>query len=777
MTGPRQFLARFAPIPPFGSASRLTLAAAVTATAATALSAGLAGCGAMNLRNLSEQRAVRRFGDALTAESLAQLSEATTPEFRTAALDHDAALDDLRLLRLPKEELKVVSVADVPEKDWKNPDRPEALVIVETPPPVRDARFRLVRAEPGKWLVDDVLLKQNKRNVTAVVSVTEQLELLAAVRGFTEVWADGSREARLAAIAPELRTELAALPPERLDELAGWTVNGKKLKSVAPEAQMDDDSAAVRFMGRGYQLLVSLSKDPEKAGPGGQWKVTDVAAETRDGGPVVPSLKRACVAMNGISTFLDAYAAGDKDRLKTVTAPRLYSNSLADADLAAVPLPTAADLGGDSEFRIDGDTAEVVFNTDGGVVTVVLTDPHRHDADRSTGAFLVDDVTLRGIDGEQKMLSTVFTARSAVRRFAAAAAATDLDGLRSASTRDLTERVWGAADAADLPALPLAIAATGADGAILAERYAGSVTEITFDGPSGPRTFVLKDEDGAARVDDVLAPSFELPESFKRTCELILPARSFARTLAAADLPGLHRRSSAAFNRLVWHQLRTVPPAAQASASFLDRPLSAATPLDRGEGARCELTFGSPTDGAVLHLVRQGGVLAVDDVVLTAGVRPDQRVALKQALRARMAEGTLMAATTLLPTAPGAAEPPRPMPMSDAAVTAAAFAGPAGDGPGRPSGDAKSAAAAIRSAVRTAAFETPADPDPAPTGSRRKTKEERRAARAAKAAENAADAPPPFDAGVIVPAPLAADPVPGCDDGSCAPFGGPLPLD
>ena len=727
---------------------RLLCAGGLLATAAGTL----IGCGAIpKMRNLAEQRAVRRFGEALAAEDLDALAAATTPGFSGAALGHDEALDDLRLLRLPTGELDVVSVAEVPEEDWADPGKPESLVIVKTPAPVRQARFRLVRAEPGRWLVGDVLSKQKKRGVTAVLSVTEQLELLAAVRNFTDVWSDGSRDAKLAVVAPELRADLAGLPAERLDELAGWVVDADRVGSLRPEAQMEEGSAAVRFAGRGYTLLVSLKKLPGAGGD--RWLVSDAAAENRDGGPTVPSLERACVAMTALSTFLDAYAAGDKAGLKPVTAPRLYTGALADADLAAVPLPTSADLGEGSSFRIDGDTAEVVFDrdpaTDGGTadaVTIVLTDPHRNDPDRRTGAFLVDEVTLRGGGEGPRLLSTVFTARAAVREFAAAAAAADRKALAAASTRNFADRVWSAADPADMAGLPLADAA--GEGPVLVERYAGPVTEITVDTPAGARTYVLRKEGGAAKVDDVLVPALDRPESLKQVCELILPARAYARTLAVGDLPGLHRASTASFNQFVWHQLRTVPPAARDAARFLDGPLTAAGAMPPGEHASCELRFGTAADGATVKLVRQHGVLAVDDVTLTAGVRPEQRVALKQRLRSLMAAGELRVATTLLPA--GAGGPPA-RPVRDAAVTPAAFTAPAGAAV--PVGET------LHRAVRNAAFEVPADGpfpagDPAP----------------------AADVPPPFDAHAPARPAGAAAPTPGCDGGACAPFPAALPL-
>ena len=723
------------PAPPAPARRR---SAALLLCLTAALSLWAAGC-----RNLAEQRAVRRFGDALTAENLADLAEASTPQFAQTALDHEEALDDLRLLRLPKTDLKVISVAEVEESEWRTPDVPECLVITETPPPVRQSRFRLVRADAGRWLVDDVLLKQRKGNVKAVVSVTEQLELLAAVRGFTKVWAEGSAEARLAVVTPELRADLETLPAARFDELAGWVVDGDRVSKLRPDARMDKDQAAVQFSGRGYTLVLSLDKED------GAWLVSDAKAENRGGGPKIPSLKKSCVALGQVSKFLDAYAANDRAAVEETTASALYRGCLNVADFAAVPLPTADALGGESTFRVDGDTAEVVIPTEAGAVTVALTDPHRFDPDRRTGAFLVEEVTLRTADGDQKRLSTVFTARAAVGAFAEAAAAGDLDALKAASTRDFSDRVWKRIGPTDLAFLPLADAV--AVGPVLTERHAGSQTEITLDTPAGPRTFVLRDESGASRVDDVLAPSLDLPESFRQTCELVLPARAFAGALASGDLGALRRNSSGAFDRLVWHQVRGVPTAAVAAAEPLSGRLAKATPLSKGEGARCELHYGTPSNGAVLNLVRERGRLVVDDVELIGGPHPDARVALKQAIRGQMADGSLRLAESFapVPTPLG-----KPAPMRDAAFTPAAFTTEADPFPLESAADPAPASGP----VRTAMFEAPAAPPAAVT--------------------KEVEPPPPFDSAYDISpfrAPTA-DPVRGEDRTASAPFAEPLPI-
>ncbi|QDT17113.1 hypothetical protein [Alienimonas californiensis] len=735
--------------------------------AATALlTVAAASLCVVGCRNLAEQRAVRRFGDALSEESLAALSDATTDNFRGKALEHDTAMEDLRLLRLPKEELKVVAVTDVPEEEWKSADVPECLVIVETPPPTRRARFKLVRAEAGQWLVDDVLLKQTKGGVKAVMSVTEQLELLAAVRGFTRAWGKGTHDERLAVVTPELREDLSALSPKRLEELAGWVVDADRVDKLTPKTQMDAEEAAVQFAGRGYTLLVSLEKR------GDAWLVKDAAAENRGLGPKIPSLERTCLALTGVSNFLTAYESGNREGLESTVFPELYNGCLRTADLSGVPLPTAADLDGESSFQIHGDRAEVVVTTEAGVYTLSLTDPHRYDADRRTGEFLVEEVTIRNGDGEQRMLSTIFTARAAVAAFAAAAAEGDLHALTAASTRDLSETVWSQIEPTDLPALPLADAAAAANGKVLAERHAGPVTEITIVTAVGDRTFVLKEEGGASKVDDVLAPSLDLPESFKDTCALILPARAFAGSLAQGDLPGLNKTSSAAFNRLVWHQLRSVPAAASAAGKRLDAPLAKATTLTKGEGARCTLHYGTPNDGLELHLVREKGRLVVDDVELVAGVHPDARVALKQVIREQMAGGDLRIADSFAPAkVPQAgAQPMSPAPAGAPTASRVRTVGYEEPAEGETTmtaeapGDPQTAADIVRNQVRQAHFKEPAPAEAV------------EAVKAVEAAEGV-EPPPAFETpGAIRPLPSSIAPAKGVDGGAAAPFGEPLPL-
>ena len=696
--------------------------------AAAALAAVLPGCG-----HLSEQRVVRRFGDALSAEDLAQLNEATSERFRTTALGHEQALGDLRLLRLPTGTMTVIDVIDVPADERVDPAVPEKLVTAETDRPPRQFRYRLVQADAGfgggRWVVDDVLLKQKRGGVRAIRSVTEMMELHAAVWSFTEAWEADDPAGKLDVLTPDLRSTLAELPDARLAELSDWLVGGGMTRNLHPTAELNGDDAAVEFNGRRGTLRLSL-KRPDANGPA-RWLVDDAAAVKKDG-PKIPSLRKTAAALASVTRFLDAYAAGDTQALKDVTDRGLYEGSLAGADLALVPLPTSGSLGGDSEFHVESRRADLTLNTEAGIVTIAMTPPAEVDGLQRASAraepFRVREVTLHTPDGQRKRLSSVFTARRTLLRFAAALDARDLEGLRGSSTQDLTERVWSRVDAAGVWALPIA-EALAADLTVTAEQYDGPITEITVAGGAAPRggagrpvTFVLRDEAGSVRVDDVLTPVPDRPVSLKQTCELVLPARAMQSALLAADLGGVRRTCSRDFNGRVWHQLDAFPAPAAAAAAGLGRPLAAVLPGDpdaSSEGPASRLLFGGETDGVLVHLVTQQARLVVDDVELLAGVHPDQRVGLKRVLREQLADGTLrlMAGTPALESTPTPAAPVR----RDAAVTPAGFAddftpvgGPAPAGPSSGGG------------VTNAEYLEPADdspfyPDPSatpvPTGS------------------------------------------------------------
>ncbi len=78
-------------------------------------------------------------------------------------------------------------------------------VVVTTEKSHRKMQYNLVRDEKSsKWVVDDIILKQKSKDVTANKTVTEQMDLLLAVQDFMIAWHTGKPDQVKAVVAPEL---------------------------------------------------------------------------------------------------------------------------------------------------------------------------------------------------------------------------------------------------------------------------------------------------------------------------------------------------------------------------------------------------------------------------------------------------------------------------------------------------------------------------------------------------------------------------------------------
>src|SRR5699024_10864808 len=98
--------------------------------------------------------------------------------------------------------------------------------------------------------------------------------------------------------------------------------------------------------------------------------------------------------------------------------------------------------------------------------------------------------------------------------------------------------------------------------------------------------------------------------------------------LAAGDVEAVRRDCSSDFNRLIWSQVREVPPQAAAAGRFLDAPLAALEIV----GTEATVRLGDPGYGGVVTLLEDGGVWKVHDVTVVAGSRPQDHARLKPLL-------------------------------------------------------------------------------------------------------------------------------------------------
>ncbi len=329
-----------------------------------------------------ETRTIELFAHALKEQDLPTLKASSSPNFDQLALRDAHALDDLQILRIPDGKVSVVSVDDV-DKDHKH-------VTVEVGERKRRLLYELVRnEETGKWVVDDIYMKQRSEGLTAAKSVTEQMDLLLTVREFLHHWEKGSRAETLEVTEEPLRKVLAALPANYLAQVTQKIVQTeRKAARYRPDAQLDDKVAVVRLPRRDGTIIVSMVLTDDK------WKVRDVAFDAGNPANSIPSVKSYSMAIVSAVSFLDAFAVSDKTSLQQVCTPKFYEKGLAPADLSKVTLATSEAASLDYEVEMRGALADFVVQTSDSVLKVNL---RRKDGDESTTSispYLVDEVTI-----------------------------------------------------------------------------------------------------------------------------------------------------------------------------------------------------------------------------------------------------------------------------------------------------------------------------------------------------------------------------------------------
>lgn len=590
----------------------------------------IAGCA-----NVVETRTINQFTEAIQSGNLEKLKLSTSDSFEKRALRQDAALDDLKLLRLPTGDLEIDKVEDV------SPTVKRVTAMVGTSKQKLKYQLKL-DPQSKKWVVDDIYLKQKKDGVTATKSVTEQMDLLLSVREFLTAWKAGSRDEVLRTTTPEFAAVLRPLPPAYLNRLTQQVVGKQKTgNKLQPRAQLDENTAHVRLpIAVGELWLTAKRVD-------GHWLIDEVEVNSREESDAVPSTRQLAQVTHAATAFLTAYQAGNKTELQALCTPKFFSGSLAPANLSQVPLPSGdvpsesvqiqvawqAGTSNDPQMQqLQGKHSDFVIEGPNDVIKLSLVREEGDDSNHSAKYF-IEDVTLYELASRQeKRLSALFTAQALVQIYAEALVSRDLEVLYHNASPDFVRRVWRRTHVGTLQNMPLN-EIEDADPKIRSTVFAGSLTEVTVTQGSRALTYVLQDRQGTLLVDDVLMPTLGRPSSLKASMELMLPVLDFAAGLRLGQLDVLQRHSSRDLNRLVWQQTTKLPSLGQDVVQHLHTPLVS---IEQTED-RATLVLGDDKFGAHVTLLRESGEFLIDDVTLISGTMPRDHVELKRALRMHIA--------------------------------------------------------------------------------------------------------------------------------------------
>ncbi len=588
----------------------------------------IASC-SLGCAHLLETKTIEKFTANLQKQDLEGLRASASDDFAGRALRTANALEDFEILRLPDGKISVVKVEELSPTHKR--------VTVEAGESKKEVFYELTKTSAGKWVVDDIYLRQKKQGVEAYKAVSEQMDLLLTVREFLDAWDQGEREDVLRSATPELREALSELPPGYLARLTRVISHGRNSsKKQRPQAQLMEDTAVVRLPRKTGETTITLELDGES------WQVADVSVEAKDEADRLPSLLREAVAVEQCRRFLDAYERSDMERLKDLSTQDFFQGCLSLGNLKEVQLPSSLVLDHELKASLNGQRADMTLRNDREVVQVTL---HRNPSEdgEDSATYRVSNVSIFDVGTQQEMrLGALFHAREMGQFYLEALYERDVSKLRICSTKDFTSRVWKKLNNATMASVPLE-PFDNADAQIEGVHFDGGLARLTARAGNHPVELLLREEGNKFLVDDVKWDISGRPSTVKATLELMIPVRNFAAGIALAREPEeqkealglLQESSSREFNRLVWTQTEFVPSSGLSADTFLNAPLKS---LTESEG-RVIVQLGDNRFGAVINLVKERELYAVDEVTLIAGAQPADRITMRQELRTQLSQG------------------------------------------------------------------------------------------------------------------------------------------
>ena len=578
----------------------------------------------------TEQRVVGLFTDAIAENNEAAFRRIVSTRFEQKAMRSPDAFKDLEILNLPKTKLEVVESKELEDK------RLEAVAKEEKEG--TKYQFIIVKDEvKNRWVVDDVMLRQQKKGTRATKSSVEVMDLLLTIREFLNTWESADRSAVLQAVNSELREPLERLPEPWLQQMiAQISAEYESGMARRPEAQMNESDAVVKMPSKNGFMLLKVARQDDK------WLVSDLEIRKRKSDDHPGSVLRQARAMNAVTDFLSAYQEDNQERLQKLTEEKFFKNAISVGDLAMIKLPTPEYAPKDFEIQSFAGQLTVMIPDDASVVRIDLTTPEVADAkdDRKrpvTAAveaeFIIENVTIYDRQTQQqRTLKSAFTAPARGELFLSALQSHDLPVLRQISTRDLVESVWSHIEPSLMDGLPLTGIPEG-EMSLQNSHVRGEVTELEFQSANGQICSVLmRDENGELKVEDIQYPDPSAGVASLRTqLMLTVPVIELANAWENQDIQSIRKNSSLDFNRLVWSNLPAVPEEYAALPELLRMPIQRTQSTE--QRARIELASAGQPPVTVL-LLKENTSWVIDEVSIKQpdGTQLELRKTLRQVI-------------------------------------------------------------------------------------------------------------------------------------------------
>jgi hypothetical protein len=583
----------------------------------------------------TEQRVITQFTEALAENNEAAFRRIVSTRFEKKAMRSKDAYKDLEILSLPKSKLEVAESKETEGGGFET--------VAKEEKGTTKYQFMIVRdPEKRRWVVDDVLLRQQKKGTRASKSSVEVMDLLLTVREFLDTWQGADRATVLNAVSSELREPLEQLPEPWLQRMIA-RVSAEYETGMArrPEAQMNESDAVVKMPSKNGFLLMKVVRQND------HWLVSDIEVRNRKVQDHPGSILRQTRAMNAVTAFLGAYADNDLVRLEKLTEEKFYHSALRIGDLSMIQLPLPSHAPEDFEIQSFAGQLTIMIPDQSKVVRLDLTTPElaRARDDRKPSAaviessFIIADITIYDRQTQQQQnLKSAFTAPARALLFLTALQTRDLPVLNQISTQQMSEETWSRIKPSLIDDLPLSEVPSG-EMTLQSSKVRGNMTEMDFQSSAGRIcSVIMRNENGSLKVEDVQYPDHSgQVASLKTDLMLTVPVIELARAWQAGDLEGVKRNSSMDFNRLVWSNLADLPSQLDHLPTLLLMPLEK---VQSGEQrAMVELaTPGQPPLQVVL--LKEKSAWVVDEISLQQN--DGNRFELRKSLRQEIAQQFLI---------------------------------------------------------------------------------------------------------------------------------------
>ncbi|MBT5019277.1 MAG: hypothetical protein HON04_11085 [Planctomicrobium sp.] len=581
--------------------------------------------------NLIARRAIVNFADSLESQDLEQIRVATSEKFEEKALRQPEAMSDLRLMKFPKGDVRVVALEPI------NESTKLATVEIGKDDAAKVLDYRLtLDAETGRWVVDDVILSQNDTTGQEIQrSVSDQMDLLLTSRELLKDWASAPRTVKLQHCTNELHAALSTLPPNWFNSVTEQSVGKGRSVTFRPEARLNGDHAVVVAPHDGGSLFIEFRKELN------HWKVQNLAIESKSGEEAeMRSLMTLAKTLNHTAQFLTNFAEQNISELEAFASPDFFSQSLQNGDIGSIHLPVAMLIADDYDAKQYQDRTELLLEANGTtyMLTVRAVDLVNEDGSAAANEPRVDEVTIFEADGsEVKKISAMLLSSSVVDLYVEALRTRNLQQIRSMSSNDFNERVWKTPAAKHFGIMPYPFIEEG-ETEVLSTVFRGDITEITVAQGNTPMTFILRLGEGWMVIDDVQMPARDRPVSLKSNLEMLLPIHAFASAISRGDVEGADRYSTNSMGQIIWKQLNYVPEISRE----LVRPLmSEVIRITPGESWMIVHT----SDGMIsseIKLAREGDRFVVHDVSLINEASPTKQFVFMKNIRQMIAAGQLL---------------------------------------------------------------------------------------------------------------------------------------